>query len=124
AEEAEYRPRADGQEEGAGCQPDKKEHTHQHGKAAPAERAVRCEQCAEEGFVCGGCGHAHDYRVEMTKPKEKNAAARRAAASTGSPARSRRRGRTAYSPAEIEEMFRRFSVQRPEPKGELEHVNA
>ena len=24
----------------------------------------------------------------------------------------------------MEEIFRRFSVQRPEPKGELEHVNA
>ena len=34
------------------------------------------------------------------------------------------RQRTAYAPAEIAEMFRRFSVQRPEPKGELEHVNA
>jgi endonuclease-3 len=31
--------------------------------------------------------------------------------------------RSAYSPAEREEIFRRFSVQRPEPKGELEHVN-
>jgi len=31
---------------------------------------------------------------------------------------------SAYSPAEVEEIFRRFSIQRPEPKGELEHVNA
>jgi endonuclease-3 len=31
--------------------------------------------------------------------------------------------RSAYSRAEIEEIFRRFSVQRPVPKGELEHVN-
>ncbi|MER9655456.1 endonuclease III [Mesorhizobium sp. M0152] len=29
-----------------------------------------------------------------------------------------------YSPAEVHEIFRRFSVQRPEPKGELEHINA
>ena len=28
-----------------------------------------------------------------------------------------------YSPDEIEEIFRRFSVQRPEPKGELYHTN-
>jgi endonuclease-3 len=33
-------------------------------------------------------------------------------------------GRSLYTPAEIHEIFRRFSVQRPEPKGELEHVNA
>ena len=33
------------------------------------------------------------------------------------------RRRTAYSKAELEEIFRRFSIQRPEPKGELEHVN-
>lgn len=31
--------------------------------------------------------------------------------------------RSAYSKAELEEIFRRFSIQRPEPKGELEHVN-
>lgn len=37
--------------------------------------------------------------------------------------RSRARPRTAYSPAEIEEIFHRFSIQRPEPRGELEHVN-
>ena len=29
-----------------------------------------------------------------------------------------------YTPAEVEEIFRRFSVQRPEPRGELEHRNA
>ncbi|QND51326.1 endonuclease III [Phyllobacterium sp. 628] len=31
---------------------------------------------------------------------------------------------TRYTEAEIHEIFRRFSIQRPEPKGELEHVNA
>ncbi|ARO31849.1 endonuclease III family protein [Rhizobium sp. NXC14] len=31
--------------------------------------------------------------------------------------------KTAYSQAEREEIFRRFSVQRPEPRGELEHTN-
>ncbi|OLP46550.1 endonuclease III [Rhizobium oryziradicis] len=35
----------------------------------------------------------------------------------------KRATRSAYSKAELEEMFRRLSVQRPEPKGELEHVN-
>ena len=33
------------------------------------------------------------------------------------------RRRSAYSKAELEEIFRRFSVQRPEPRGELEYVN-
>jgi endonuclease-3 len=31
---------------------------------------------------------------------------------------------SSYSPDEVREIFRRFSVQRPEPRGELEHVNA
>jgi len=31
---------------------------------------------------------------------------------------------TLYTADEIHEIFRRFSIQRPEPKGELEHVNA
>ena len=45
----------------------------------------------------------------------------------GSNAKSRprpERVRSLYSPAEVHEIFRRFAVQRPEPKGELEHVNA
>ncbi len=37
--------------------------------------------------------------------------------------RARKHIRSRYSKAEMEEIFRRFSVQRPEPKGELEHVN-
>ncbi|MBX3597595.1 MAG: endonuclease III [Rhizobiaceae bacterium] len=32
--------------------------------------------------------------------------------------------RSAYSRAQVEEIFRRFELQRPEPKGELEYVNA
>jgi endonuclease III len=41
------------------------------------------------------------------------------------PATGRRAPRTSgvYSREEISEIFRRFSIQRPEPKGELEHVN-
>ncbi len=35
----------------------------------------------------------------------------------------KRRFKSKYSEAEIAEIFRRFSVQRPEPKGELNHVN-
>ncbi|MCY0093077.1 endonuclease III [Hoeflea ulvae] len=34
-----------------------------------------------------------------------------------------RRKKIPYSTEEIHEIFRRFSIQRPEPKGELEHVN-
>lgn len=33
------------------------------------------------------------------------------------------RARCPYSAAEIDEIFRRFSIQRPEPKGELFHTN-
>ncbi|WP_395448561.1 endonuclease III [Aminobacter sp. UC22_36] len=34
------------------------------------------------------------------------------------------RSKPLYSAAEVREIFHRFSIQRPEPKGELEHVNA
>ena len=54
----------------------------------------------------------------MEKPKIKKAAPAGVKRATA-----RRKPKTAYSPAEIEEIFRRFSIQRPEPKGELEHVN-
>jgi endonuclease III len=36
----------------------------------------------------------------------------------------KRRAKQLYSKDEIREIFRRFAIQRPEPKGELEHVNA
>jgi endonuclease-3 len=52
----------------------------------------------------------------MADPKSKIAAVRHKPA--------KRRVKSAYAPAEIDEIFRRFSVQRPEPKGELESVNA
>ncbi|MDH4991077.1 endonuclease III [Aquamicrobium lusatiense] len=52
--------------------------------------------------------------VVQTVPKAKAVKARPAP----------RRPRSLYTPAEVHEIFRRFSVQRPEPKGELEHVNA
>src|SRR5690606_41994686 len=69
------------------------------------------------------------YRTPMTNPKSKD---RRTPESRPAPARgavSRRakpeKGRPycIYSPAEVHEIFRRFAVQRPEPKGELEYVN-
>ena len=55
----------------------------------------------------------------MKKPNDKVAAGavRRAAKRPARP-------RSLYTPEEVEEIFRRFSVQRPEPRGELEHVNA
>ncbi|MCO5160873.1 MAG: endonuclease III [Mesorhizobium sp.] len=61
----------------------------------------------------------------MAKLKTK-IAAETAAKATSAGARPKRRpaARTAYSRDEIAEIFRRFSIQRPEPKGELEHVNA
>ena len=48
------------------------------------------------------------------KPLPVKAAAKRKAAP---------RRKSLYTPDEIHEIFRRFSIQRPEPKGELEHVN-
>ncbi|MDN2566471.1 endonuclease III [Aquibium sp. A9E412] len=60
-------------------------------------------------------------------PKSRKTAAKRPATRDGSNAKARPRPRrpaaTAYSAAEIAEIFRRFGVQRPEPKGELEHVD-
>jgi endonuclease-3 len=55
----------------------------------------------------------------MKKPNAKNGPA---AAAKAKPRP--RSFRSRYTPAEVREIFRRFSVQRPEPKGELEHINA
>jgi len=58
----------------------------------------------------------------MQKPKSQSAAMGAATRSPGKKAS--RKVLTAYSPEQVEEIFRRFSVQRPEPKGELDSVNA
>ena len=61
----------------------------------------------------------------MQKPKPKNAAL--AAKRSGDNVKPRPRPVRPYSlyaADEVREMFRRFSAQRPEPRGELEHVNA
>lgn len=50
----------------------------------------------------------------MADPKVKTAAPRAKSAQK----------RSAYTRAEVAEIFHRFSLQRPEPKGELEYVNA
>ncbi len=63
----------------------------------------------------------------MKKPKLKDAPPALKAGPGKGPAKKTKRGaprrRSLYSAEEVREIFRRFSVQRPEPKGELEHVN-
>ncbi|MFZ1680885.1 MAG: endonuclease III [Rhizobiaceae bacterium] len=54
----------------------------------------------------------------MSKEKSKNASPARGAKAAGPSLVSQ------YAPAEVEEIFRRFALRQPEPKGELEHVNA
>ncbi|RWH71188.1 MAG: endonuclease III [Mesorhizobium sp.] len=67
----------------------------------------------------------------MTSPKPKNSSTPenepppgRRDGSNAKPRARLVRSHSRYSPAEVHEIFRRFSVQRPEPKGELEHINA
>ena len=57
----------------------------------------------------------------MANPKIKSSA--RTAKKSNAAAGRKPAGKSLYSKADLEEIFRRFSVQRPEPKGELEHVN-
>ena len=65
------------------------------------------------------------YRTGMTSerqnPKQNAKKLNRASALASKEPAKKTRGR--YSKAEIAEIFRRFRVQRPEPKGELEFVN-
>ncbi len=61
----------------------------------------------------------------MTKPKPKTAPSRRTASRNRVRlAKPKRPPASAYSADEVAEMFRRFAIQRPEPRGELESVNA
>ena len=58
----------------------------------------------------------------MAIPKIKSSTAS-SQKSNGAASRAKRHIRSRYTKTEMEEIFRRFSVQRPEPKGELEHSN-
>ena len=60
----------------------------------------------------------------MKNPKRKTPASSIREGSNAKRRPRRARPHSLYTPAEVEEIFRRFSVQRPEPKGELEHRNA
>src|ERR1051325_8693635 len=58
----------------------------------------------------------------MPKPKPKLAApANKIAGAKAKPRAARRR--SACSADEVREIFRRFSVQRPDPRGELDYIN-
>ena len=60
----------------------------------------------------------------MKEPQSKSAAQSRTNNTKGAARRRKRLPRSAYALEERHEIFRRLSVQRAEPKGELEHVNA
>src|SRR6478735_8131864 len=58
------------------------------------------------------------------KPKSKTTPSQKSNRVSGTgTAKKPKRFKSAYSKEEMVEIFRRFSIQRPEPKGELEHVN-
>ncbi|MDG4881095.1 endonuclease III [Mesorhizobium sp. WSM4884] len=66
----------------------------------------------------------------MAPPKSKNTSLvkKQSASASGNGAKAKAPPRNAgprslYTPAEVQEIFRRFSVQRPEPKGELDYIN-
>ncbi len=95
--------------------------------AKPRLESERCGQrCAAKHGALSNSGSceglmafviALNYREAMAK--EKNAA------TTLSAAKGRKQGkRSSYSKDEISTIFSRFATQEPEPKGELEHVNA
>ncbi|WP_348641093.1 endonuclease III [Martelella sp. HB161492] len=59
--------------------------------------------------------------MKKARPVSSTAATRKSNPARRSSARTKL---TSYTPEEIREIFRRFSIQRPEPKGELDHTNA
>ncbi|HXF87065.1 MAG TPA: endonuclease III [Xanthobacteraceae bacterium] len=58
---------------------------------------------------------------KSTKPRRSKAAAR--GRKRADPAKAAQQSPPLWSPAEVAEAFRRFQAARPEPRGELEHIN-
>ncbi|MEL6922102.1 MAG: endonuclease III [Pseudomonadota bacterium] len=61
--------------------------------------------------------------MRQAKGQKKPQTRARAYTKLAAPKKRKRLPRTKYTQDELREIFRRFSVQRPEPKGELAHVN-
>ncbi len=114
AEEPENRPGAHGEEDNSGHKPAPNEHAHQDAEAVRPKRTVGCQPRVENRVFSVCVFHGEDYRGAMANEKTK-IAARKPKTNPAKPL---------YSPEEVREIFRRFCVQRPQPKGELEHVNA
>src|SRR5262249_4906604 len=149
--EAEHRPGAGEEKRGSQHQACSARNQHQSEKAFAAERAVWGEHGRKDrGFLSGvvvGYHGAH-YTGTMARKTPGRAARRPAGNAPGRRPETRRKSRARAraklkSPArrsvpahaaaagalprgttaEIEEAFRRFQAARPEPKGELEHID-
>src|SRR4029079_15076828 len=139
AEEAEHRPRPEQKKQNAGDETDASEQEHQNEKSDAAERAMRCQRRGKDrGFEIVGVVGAHcaQYTEIMAKkPARKSTmklpkrAKRNRAKVKSAPKRAAADAKDAsgeipqWTPAQIEEAFRRFKAANPEPKGELQHIN-
>src|SRR5262249_39556974 len=152
SEEAEHRPGTHHQKENAGGEADAAEHQHEDQEAERAERSVGREHGRKDrGFwrrvVVGS--HACEYRGSMAPKTPKKATKRTAKRATQRTVRQSlkkaRAGKAAavkggrqreaadrkadagalpqWTPAEVEEAFRRFQAAMPAPETELEHVD-
>jgi endonuclease III len=139
SEEPEYRPGSEHQKEHAGYEAHQPEQDHENQKTDTAKRAMRRQRRRKDrGFklvavvgvhcaqytgimvkkpVRGGSARNRTLRPRKrvkVKAEPKQAAADLKAAAGELPQ---------WTPAQIEEAFRRFKAANPEPKGELQHIN-
>ena len=88
--------------------------------AVPAKRAPDMVAAAPSGKSAAAKPRSHGTAA---KPKVETAKTATAKVKTGK-AKTKTKGSKRLAPETVREMFRRFEAANPEPKGELEHVNA
>src|SRR5690606_32250411 len=109
-EETEDRPGSERCEQQPEYHPEADQHPDEDPKAGAAERSVRDQQGSKQWCI-GSIHFAHDpdYRASMSKPKQKGVASPGGMPGSRNEVRAsprpRRGAPTAYTPAEIDEMF-------------------
>src|SRR5262249_41184113 len=135
AHESHHRPGTDHVEQETGAEAHGADRGHQHHESARAERAVRREQRRKERcFILRWCRLCHGSHPDCARwrrvvghgnmalsPKSgKSTAAKRNETKAGKPRQSKAPG-SRLTPAQIDEMFRRFKAVDPHPKTELHY---
>ena len=116
--EAHDRPKASHEKHDTDCKTNEPDRSDQKSEPLGPERSVGRQPCRKQEL--GICGFAHGHELSIDRLMKST---NKLTVNTRSQARRKPLPRAKYTQAEMRAIFERFQQQRPEPKGELDHVN-